>query len=384
MRAWELCKRNLKETYRDPLALGFLLGFPLLFMLLFGAIFSGESTQSLAVGVIDEDHTPMSQAFTSEALTKVSVLKVTSYDDIDTARKDLTFGDLKAYIVIPPGFGQQVSNNWQGEKADITLEMTYDESDVMVSEQLISIINTVARAFARIEIPLTITANPIHIETEIDYIDFMGPGIIIFGLLILIPTAARPIVRDKEKGFLSRLLTTPARPLDFILGYSLSMVGIAIAQIIIFIFGAWAMGMDIVGSLWLAFLVFFLTGLCSIGVGMVIASLSKSENQAEPLAWLISMPLATLSGCWFSIEMMPSYLRGLAYAFPYAHAIDASRGVLIRGVGLEAIGTDFLFLIGWAVVIFAIGIYTLPKKHAQLAPPPSPPLIYPLLSPRVV
>ena len=356
MKIWELCKRNLKETYRDPLGMGFLLGFPLVFMLLFGAIFSGDNVTSYAVGVIDEDNTAQSQAFINEALANVSALEVTIYDDADTALKDLKFGDIQAYIVIPSGFGQQVSQNWQGENADITLQMTYDESDVMVSEQLISIINAVARSFARIEIPLTIDANPIHIETEINYTDFMGPGIIIFGLLILIPTAARPIVRDKEKGFMSRLLTTPTRPLDFILGYSLSMVVITIAQIIIFMVAAWAIGMNIVGSFWLAFLVFFLTGLCSIGVGMVIASLSKTEQQAEPLCWLISMPLATLSGCWFSIEMMPQYLRGFAYAFPYAHSIGASRGVLIRGVGLEAIGPDFLFLIGWAVVIFAIGI----------------------------
>jgi ABC-2 type transport system permease protein len=356
MRVWELCKRNLKETYRDPLGMSFLLGFPLVFMLLFGAIFSGDNTASYAVGVIDEDNTPLSQAFISEALAKVSALKVTNYDDADTALKDLKFGELKAYIVIPSGFGQQVSQNWQGAKADITLQMTYDESDVMVSEQLISIINAVTRAFARIEIPLTINANPIHIETKITYVDFIGPGIIIFGLLILIPTSARTVVRDKEKGFMSRLLTTPTRPADFILGYSLCLVVITIAQIIIFMVVAWLLGMNIVGNAGLAFLIFFLTGLCSVGIGMVIASLSKSENQAEPLCWLISMPLAMLSGCWFSIEMMPSYLRGFAYAFPYAHSIGASRGVLIRGVGLEAISADFLFLVGWTVVIFALGI----------------------------
>ena len=356
MRFLGLASRSLKETYRDTLAMGFLLGFPLVFMLLFGAIFSGDTVSSFSIGVIDNDNTPMSQAFISEALAEVPVLEVTEYDDADVARKDLKFGDLKAYVVIPPGFGQQVSRNWESREADITLEMTYDESDVMVSEQLISIINEVTRDFARIEIPVTINANPIHIETEINYIDFMGPGIIIFGLLILIPTSARTMVHDKEKGFLARLLTTPAKPVDFLLGYSLSLVVITIAQIIIFMVGAWALGMDIVGSLWLAFLVFFLTGLCSIGVGMVVASLSKSENQAEPLCWLISMPLAMLSGCWFSIELMPSYLRNFAFAFPYAHSIDASRGILIRGVGMEAVSNDLLFLVGWAVVIFFIGV----------------------------
>jgi ABC-2 type transport system permease protein len=356
MRFLSLANRNLKETYRDPLAMGFLLGFPLVFMLLFGAIFGSDMASNFPVGVIDNDHSVLSQAFINEVLPEVSVLEVTEYDDADTARRDLKFGDLKAYVVIPQGFSQQVSRMWQGEEADITLEMTYDESDVVVSEQLVSIINAVTRSFARIEIPIVIDANPIHIETEITYVDFMGPGIIIFGLLILVPTSARTMVRDKEKGFLSRLLTTPTRPVDFLLGYSLCLVVITIAQIFIFVVAAWGIGMDIVGSFWLAFLIFFLTGLCSIGIGMVIASLSKSENQAEPLCWLISMPLAMLSGCWFSIQMMPSYLRTFAFLFPYAHAIDASRGVLIRGVGLEAISSDLLFLIGWAVVVFIIGV----------------------------
>jgi len=357
MRFWELCLRNLKENYRDPLGLGFLLGFPLLFMLLFGLAFGGEATSTFPIGVIDNDHSQISQAFADEALAEVPVFELSTYDDTTDAEKDLKFGDLSAYITIPRGFGQQVAQNWQGEETDVILQMTYDESDITISEQIISIVNAVTRSFARIEVPVTVNANPIHIETEITYIDFMGPGIIIFGLLILIPTSARIMVRDKEKGFLSRLLTTPARPLDFISGYSLCLVAIAIVQIIIFIAAAWGFGMDIVGSLWLAFLVFFLVGLCSIGIGMVVASLSKSENQAEPLCWLFAMPLAMLSGCWFSIDMLPSYLRYIALAFPYAHAIDASRGVLTRGVGIEAIGTDFIFLVGWAVVIFVVGIF---------------------------
>ncbi len=356
MRILELASRNLKETYRDPLALGFLLGFPLVFMLLFGAIFSGDNIPNYPIGVIDNDNTPLSQGFIDEALAEVPALEVSNYNDTVTAMEDLKFGDLTAYVVIPQGFGEQISRNWQDEEADITLQMTYDESDLQISEQLISIINAVTRSFARIEIPVTINANPIHIETKITYADFMGPGIIVFGILILIPTSARIMVRDKEKGFLARLLTTPTKPVEFILGYSLCLVAIAIAQIIIFMVGAWSLGMAIVGSLWLAFLIFFLTGLCSIGIGMVVASLSKSENQAEPLCWLFSMPLAMLSGCWFSIEILPSYLRAIANAFPYAHTINAARAVLIRGAGLEAISSDFLFLVGWAVLVFLIGV----------------------------
>jgi ABC-2 type transport system permease protein len=324
-------------------------------MLLFGLAFGGDDTSTFPIGVIDNDHTQISQDFTEE-LAKVSVFELSHYDNITIALKDLKFGDLKAYIIIPPGFEQRVSLVQQDEENNITLNITYDESDFMTSDQIISIVNAVTRSFARIEIPLTIDANPIHIETEITFIDFMGPGIIIFGLLILIPTSARMMVRDKEKGFLSRLLTTPTRPIDFISGYSLCLVVIGVAQIILFIAAAWGFGMDIVGNLGLVFFVYLLVALCSIGIGMVVASLSKSENQAEPLSWLFSMPLAMLSGCWFSIELLPSYLRSIARAFPYAHGIDASRGVLVRGSGVEAISGDLIFLIGWAVVIFVIGV----------------------------
>ena len=356
MRILELTIRNLRETYRDPLALAFLLGFPLVFMLLFGAMFTGDTTPNYPIGVIDNDKTPLSAAFVNEVLEEVPAFELVPYDDASAALEDLKLGDLKAYIVIPAGFGEQISQNWEGVGTDIILEVTYDESDITLSQQIVSMINSATRAFARIEIPVTIDANPIHVETEITYIDFIAPGIIIFGLLIMIPTAARIMVRDKEKGFLSRLLTTPTRPVDFISGYSLCLVAVAIAQIIVFILVAHLFGMDIVGSLWLAFLIFFLTGLCSIGIGMVVAALSKSENQAEPLCWLFAMPLAMLSGCWFSIEMLPSYLRSAAYAFPYAHAITASRSVLTRGVGMEAINYDFLFLVGWTVAVFVAGI----------------------------
>jgi len=356
MRLLALAIRSLKETYRDPLALGFLLGFPLVFMLLFGSIFSSDELPNFAVGVIDEDNTAMSQAFVDQALPMVPVLEISSYDDTDTALKDLKFGELNAYIVIPPGFGQQVSSNWQGAKADILLNMTYDESDLTISEQLISIINEVTRAFARVEVPVTVTAEPIYVETEINYIDFIGPGIIVFGILIIIPTAARTMVSDKEKGMLARLLTTPAHPTDFILGYSVSLILIAAAQILIIMLAAWLFGLNIIGNPFLAFLVFLLTSICCIGIGMVVASVTRTENQAEPLCWLFAMPLAAISGCWFSIEMMPSYLRAVAYAFPFAHTIDAARAILIRGVGLEAVSYDIIFLAGWAVAIFAIGV----------------------------
>ena len=355
MRFWQLFIRSLKETYRDPLALGFLLAFPLIFMLVFGAAFGGDTTPSYTIGIIDDDQSQVSQSFVSDTLAKVPILEVISFDDTNTAREELKLGELSAYVVIPDGFGTQVSQVIQSIDGNIVLDITYDESDPMVSEQIISSINSTIRQFADIEIPITINTNPINIGVDITQMDFIATGIIVFGLLIMIPTSGRIMLRDKESRFLYRMLTTPAKPWEFIAGYSLSMVILATIQIFFFILLGWLFGMDIIGNIGLAFAVFLLTAICSIGIGMVVASLSKSENQGESLSWLFSMPLAILSGVWFSIEFMPSYMRTFADLFPFSHAVESSRAVITRGAGMEAISGDFFFLVGWAAGIFIIG-----------------------------
>ena len=317
MRFWQLFIRSLKETYRDPLALGFLLAFPLIFMLIFGAAFGSDTTPSYNIGVIDNDQTEVSQSFVDQVLTSLSIFEVTGFNDTDSARDELKLGDLSAYVVIPSSFGTQVAQIVQGADGNIILDITYDESDLLISEQIISSINTATRQFAGIEIPITINTNPINIGVNITQIDFIASGIIIFGLLIMIPTSGRIMLRDKESRFLYRMLTMPAKPWEFIASYSLSMLVLATIQIFFFILMGWLFGMDIIGSLWLAFAVFLLTAICSIGIGMVVASLSKSENQGESLSWLFSMPLAILSGVCFSSEFMPSYMRTFADIFPF-------------------------------------------------------------------
>jgi len=198
MRFLEFGKRNLKETYRDPMSLGFLLGFPLMFMLLMGLAFGGETIPEYDIGVLDQDQSQVSQAFVSEMLDRA--FEVEPYDDPDQALDDLKAGDIRAYITIPQGFGEQVARNWQGEGENIALDITYDESDISVAKRVLAIIDGLTRGFARIETPVTLNTTPLHLEAKITYIDFIAPGIIVFGLLILIPASARMMVRDKERG----------------------------------------------------------------------------------------------------------------------------------------------------------------------------------------
>jgi ABC-2 type transport system permease protein len=89
---------------------------------------------------------------------------------------------------------------------------------------------------------------------------------------------------------------------------------------------------------------------------MIVAALSKSENQAEPLCWIIAMPLAVLSGVWFSREIMPEYIQFMGDLFPYSHAVSAARMVIIRGAEFSAVSESIIIIAIWAIIAFITGI----------------------------
>ena len=357
MRFWEIGNRNLKEVYRDRVALGFLMGMPLAFILIFSFAFGGEMSPA-SLGVVLQDKSPQATAFV-QVLSYVEAnppegmptFHLTLYESEDLAMEALKVGKLTGFLVIPEGFGGAVM---QG--ASVPLTVVYDANDPMAAPRVIPIIREVALSFLDVDIPLALEARGTMVEVENEFMNFFIPGMTIFGLMILVPTMVGVMGRDKEKGFLSRLCTLPFRPLDFILGYSLPFIPIIAVQVIVYIGVGMLMGLKIIGNFGLAFLVFFLIGLCCVGIAMIVGSQVKSQQQGEPVSWIFLMPFAMLSGVWFSVDMMPSLLINIVNVFPFMHAVHASRQVITTGVGFSDILLDLYWLIGWTIALFAAGI----------------------------
>ena len=173
------------------------------------------------------------------------------------------------------------------------------------------------------------------------------------------------MARDRARGFLSRLMTTPARPSDFIFGYTLPFIPVIIISTAIYLGVGILMGLSIIGNLGLAFLVLFIMGICSMGIGMILGTLAKSEDQASGAPWIFIVPLVMISGGFWSVERMPSVIKGIAEAFPFLHAMDACRDVVTRGTGFTAILPDLYWLIGWTVALFVIGIVLFRRSMAS-------------------
>ena len=352
MRFWEIGKRNLKELYRDPVALAFLLGMPLAFILIFSFAFGGQATRPIPLGVVDKDQSQISAAFVG-CLESIPAFEVASpiYKSQSEAEEELNTGGLSIYLLIPRGFGEAVERH---QATDLVL--AYNQADPMLPQRVTPIVREAALEFLNISVPLNIELSQRETEIKDEYINFLIPGMAVFGLMILITSVGGIMVRDRARGFLSRLMTTPARPSDFIFGYTLPFIPVIIISIAIYLGVGILMGLSIIGNFGLAFLILFIIGICCLGIGMIVGTLAKSENQALGAPWMFIVPLVMISGAWWPVEQMPSVIKSIAEALPFLHAMDASRDVITRGVGFTGILPDIYWLIGWTIALFAIGI----------------------------
>ncbi len=350
MKFWEIGKRNLREIYRNPVLIGFLLGMPLAFMLVFCAAAGGGQASPVSMSIVDEDHSQNSTAFIQYIGSAAAIeLNEPVYSEESQAQEDLYNGSISLYLLIPAGFEEAT-----GAQQATNLTLFYKDTDPMIGRLLEPIIEAAGSAFLGVDLPLNVELEGTESEIKNPAVNFYAPGIVVFGLMILISTAAEVIAGDRERGFLARMFTTPVRPSDFILGYSLPFIPVLIISTLIYLGVGMALGLTVVGNLGHAFLIFFLIGLCAIGIGMIVGSLVKSESQAG-VSWIFIVPIAMISGTMFTVEYMPSALRSVAGALPFIHAVDASRAI-INGSSFSAITLDIYWLVGWAVALFAAGI----------------------------
>lgn len=361
MRLWGISKRNLKELYRDPIALGFLLGMPIAFILIFSFAFGGQESRAIEIAIADEDQSQISAAYVT-FLQNIPALEIVSpiYQDQAAAEAELNAGKSSIYLLIPEGFGDTLV---QGEA--VNLSLAYNQIDPVLPQRVMPVVSEATLGFLGVAVPLSINLIGRDVEIEDEYVNNLIPGMAVFGLMILITSVAGIMVRDRVKGFLSRLKTTPARPEDFILGYTLPFVPVILVSIAIYLGVGVLMGLTMVGNWGLAFLVLFIVGLCCLGIAMIVATLAKSEEQASGAPWIFIVPVAMISGAWWSAEQMPSIIKGIAQALPFSHAMDATREIVTRGAGLSVILTDIYWLAGWTITLFVLGVFLFRRNMAR-------------------
>jgi ABC-2 type transport system permease protein len=174
------------------------------------------------------------------------------------------------------------------------------------------------------------------------------PGIAVFGFAFLLMFSSMTLSRDREGALLSRLLTAPLKPRDFILSYSLPYIPMVILQIAL-------LGLETPGNAGLAFFILLVMGICCVELGMILGLLFN-VNQASAVGSVIITLVALLGGVWIDLKAIGGVFYDVGNALPFAHAISAARDVMI-GASFSSIATDFYWVLGYAIVFSAIGTF---------------------------
>jgi ABC-2 type transport system permease protein len=353
---WALFMASVKMFVRNRTALFFSLFLPLVIMLIFGVLnFEGSTTISL--GLVDEARSDASAALV-EGLAEYDYLEINE-GDRDTELAALEAGDRGYVLVIPAGFALEPG----AETGLVAYASTSDPSQAQVGRGLLQ--QAVGGAIASASgAPLppgggfsaAVTFEAVE-SRDLGYIDFLVPGIVGMTVMQLgLFGVAFGFVQLKRTGALRRLFATPTSPAYFLSAQVASRLVLGYIQVAILVGIGILFGLQMFGS-WLVLAV--ITGLALLiflAVGFGVAGWAKNEDQAAPVANLISLPMLFLSGVFFPRDAMPEFLRSITQFMPLTYVNEALRGVMNEGAALTDLGPQLLGMGVWAVITFVIAV----------------------------
>ena len=323
--------------------------------------------------VLDQDKSSVSREFINLFVNSgyfVLTQQVNSPDKIDQYIED---GEVWIALVIPSDFS---ANMLAGRQT--TVQLIADGSDAnsanigigyvsqiiaTYSRSLMRTIETQTRGrltFAHVNPEVRVWYNP-----ELKSRNFMVPGVLALVLMIITMTlTSLGIVKEKEIGTLEQLMVTPIKSYQLIIGKLLPFVIIAAVDILLVITVAyWWFGIPLRGSFFLLLGLSGLFVLTTLGLGLFVSTVSKTQQQAMMTAqFFFFMPFIFFSGFTFPIENMPQVIQYITYAIPLRYYIVIVRGLFLKGVGIAELWTQAAALLAFGVVILTLSVLRFKKK----------------------
>ena len=199
-----------------------------------------------------------------------------------------------------------------------------------------------------------LSAIQANIPVSMFEISHLAPGVAVFGLAFMTLFSATLISKDRQSSFMHRLYTTPMRSIDFLLGYTLPLIPIAVTECIVTYIVALMFGFELNINVLISIFLTIPIALLYIGIGLLCGSIFNDKQVGGICGALLTNLSAWLSGIWFDLELVGGAFKKIAYALPFVHSVEMQR-VVISG-DYDKILPHFLWVMGYAVVILIIAI----------------------------
>lgn len=201
---------------------------------------------------------------------------------------------------------------------------------------------------------LLLSAIQASIPVQLFELQHLTPGITVFGLSFITLFSATIIAKDRSSSLLQRLYTTPLRSVDFIFGYTLPLIPIAIAQSVICYIAAIVLGLEITVNMIYAVLTIVPVSVLYIALGLLCGSALNDKQVGGICGALLTNLSAWLSGVWFDLDLVGGAFKGISYALPFVHAVDMQRAILAGD--FAGIFPHIWWVLGYAIILLAVAI----------------------------
>jgi len=368
------------EFTRSRIRLVMTIIMPLFMMIMMGSIYPSDSgIKNIPIGVVVEEPSSITELITSSIDTmneENDFFEITSLQSITQIEDYLYKGNIHGGIIIPKEFTQKVMQKEQGEII-IYQDDTNPQMSQVISSVLNQIIETTSLSIAMQNVSIIQNANgdisateplslirPLVTKTqnllggEINYFQFVAPGTMMMVVLMGIMTGLpRAISFERESGTLDGLLVAPISTISIIVGKTLAQIirGILQATVILLI-SVFVFGVTINGSIALVFFLLLLGVYSITGLGIALTSLASDQEAATMLISTIMFPMIFLSGVFFPVEQMPSFIQTVSKFLPLTYAIDALRRAITLGASFSDLTQEMLILSVFGTVMLMISV----------------------------
>jgi len=350
---------------RDKRALFLTVVFPVFMLLLYsyGVTFD---IKNVPTAVLDYSGSPVSREL-------IQKLNSTGYIDIKYNVRNyeeiyelLITSKIILAFIIPPDFAEQVN---AGQKTQIqviangsdanTANVALGYQAAIISSYGSELVqsNLAGKGLAQLSIPNIQERTRVWYNPEMKSTFFVAPGVMALVLMILGSLlTATSIVKEKESGTIEMLISTPIHSLELITGKMAPYVIVSFIDVlIVIIIASLGLGVPIKGNLFLLLFGSLLYLICALGIGLFASTVTTTVSSAQVVVLFAGMlPSILLSGFIFPIESMPVFVQAITYIVPAKYFIAILRGIFLKGIGLNILWPQFLFLFVFGILMLLL------------------------------
>ena len=365
--------KEFLELRRDPWAM-FRLVVPLLIQMLVFGYAATFTVHHVATAVLDLDNSQASRGLISRfaATGRFDIVDVATRQsqithDIDSARATVA-------IVIDAGFAKDLANG-QTAPLQVIVDGTNSNTALIALgyvDQIVALYQAgqTAQAYPAAVVTSAVPTVQVSLEERpwfnegLEDTWFFIPGVIgTITLLQVVSLTAFAIVREREVGTLEQIMVSPIRPVEFILGKTLPFFLIGLGDVtLVSAFGVLWFGVPFVGNPLVMLLGASLFLLAALGLGLLLSTLSRTQQQAFALNFFLVNPLFILSGFAFPIAAMPVWLQWFTFINPLRYFLVVIRAVFLKGVGIGVLWPDLLALALLAAGLLGLSVLRFHKS----------------------